>query len=83
MPVAFLEAGRGVASPSVAARRALCQRLPRSTSHLPHVSRQVEAERRDPVSRTAAALGFSRPSFYEAAAALESQGLAGLVPRRP
>jgi transposase len=37
----------------------------------------------DPVSRTAAAFGFSRPSFYEAAAALDGEGLAGLVPRRP
>jgi transposase len=37
----------------------------------------------DPVSRTAAAFGFSRPSFYEAAAALDGDGLAGLVPRRP
>ena len=37
----------------------------------------------DPVSRAAAAFGFSRPSFYEAAAALDGDGLAGLVPRRP
>jgi hypothetical protein len=37
----------------------------------------------DPVSRTAAAFGFSRPSFYEAAAALDDEGLAGLVPQRP
>ena len=37
----------------------------------------------DPVSRAAAAFGFSRPSFYEAAAALDGEGLAGLVPRRP
>lgn len=37
----------------------------------------------EPVSRTAAAFGFSRPSFYEAAAALDSGGLAALVPARP
>jgi transposase len=37
----------------------------------------------DPVSRAASAFGFSRPSFYEAAAALDEQGLAGLVPERP
>ena len=37
----------------------------------------------EPVSRTAAAFGFSRPSFYEAAAALDSGGLAALVPGRP
>jgi transposase len=37
----------------------------------------------DPVSRTAAAFGFSRPSFYEAAATLDGEGLAGLVPQRP
>lgn len=37
----------------------------------------------DAVSRTVTAFGFSRPSFYEAAAALDGDGLAGLVPRRP
>lgn len=36
-----------------------------------------------PVSRSADAFGLSRPSFYEAAAALESGGLAALVPARP
>ena len=36
-----------------------------------------------PVSRTVADYGFSRPSFYEAAAALDAGGLAGLVPARP
>jgi transposase len=36
-----------------------------------------------PVSRSAAAFGFSRPSFYQAAAALDAHGLAGLVPARP
>ena len=36
-----------------------------------------------PVGRTAAAFGFSRPSFYDAAAAVEAEGLAGLVPQRP
>lgn len=37
----------------------------------------------DPVSRTVADYGFSRPSFYEAAAALDEGGLAALVPARP
>lgn len=37
----------------------------------------------DPVSRSAAAFGFSRPSFYQAAAALDAGGLAALVPARP
>jgi transposase len=37
----------------------------------------------DAVARTVADYGFSRPSFYEAAAALDSSGLAGLVPARP
>jgi transposase len=37
----------------------------------------------DTVSRSAADFGFSRPSFYEAAAALDAGGLAGLVPARP
>jgi transposase len=34
------------------------------------------------VSRTAANYGFSRPSFYEAAAAIDAGGLAGLIPAR-
>jgi transposase len=37
----------------------------------------------DAVSRSTAAFGFSRPSFYEAAAALDGGGLAALVPARP
>lgn len=41
---------------------------------------RVDAE---PVSRSAAAFGFSRPSFYQAQAALEHGGLAALVPKRP
>jgi len=36
-----------------------------------------------PVSRAAAAFGFSRPSFYAARALFERSGLPGLVPRRP
>jgi transposase len=35
------------------------------------------------VSRSAAAFGFSRPSFYEAAAAVDAGGLGALVPARP
>jgi transposase len=35
------------------------------------------------VAGSAAAFGFSRPSFYQAAAALDADGLAGLVPARP
>lgn len=37
----------------------------------------------DAVSRSAQAFGFSRPSFYEAARALDDGGLAALVPARP
>ena len=37
----------------------------------------------DAVTRSATAFGFSRPSFYEAAAALDVGGLAALVPARP
>jgi transposase len=37
----------------------------------------------EPVSRSAAAFGFSRPSFYQAAAAVDARGLGGLVPARP
>lgn len=35
------------------------------------------------VTSTSAAFGFSRPSFYEAAAAIDNGGLAALVPARP
>jgi transposase len=35
------------------------------------------------VSATAGAFGMSRQSYYSAAAALEAEGLAGLVPARP
>ncbi|MHC4137845.1 MAG: helix-turn-helix domain-containing protein [Planctomycetota bacterium] len=38
---------------------------------------------RQPVSRCAAAFGFSRPSFYKAQAALDGGGLPALVPKRP
>lgn len=37
----------------------------------------------DAVSHSAAEFGFSRPSFYEAAAAIDAGGLAALVPARP
>jgi transposase len=36
-----------------------------------------------PVTGTAAAFGFSRPSYYDAAAALSAEGLPGLLPQRP
>jgi transposase len=36
-----------------------------------------------PVSHSAAAFGFSRPTLYQADAALERGGLAALVPRKP
>ena len=36
-----------------------------------------------PVTTAAAAFGYSRPSYYEAATALERAGLEGLVPARP
>ena len=44
--------------------------------------RRVEVDG-EPVSRTAAAFGFSRPSYYEAARALAQRGMAGLVGARP
>ena len=37
----------------------------------------------DPVTQTAATFGFSRPSYYEAAAAVDRDGLGGLVPAKP
>jgi transposase len=36
-----------------------------------------------PVTQTAAAFGFSRPSYYEAAAVVDRDGLGGLVPAKP
>jgi transposase len=36
-----------------------------------------------PVTAVAAAFGYSRPSYYQAAAALAAAGLQGLVPARP
>jgi transposase len=36
-----------------------------------------------PVAQAAAAFGFSRPSYYAAAAALDSGGLPALVPAKP
>ncbi len=44
--------------------------------------RRVRAEG-EGVSRSAAAFGFSRPSYYEAAARFEQQGMPGLLPQRP
>src|SRR5512133_2657245 len=44
--------------------------------------RRVRAEGQ-PVTKAAAAFGFSRPSYYQAAAAVEAGGLAGLGPARP
>jgi transposase len=37
----------------------------------------------EPVTSAARAFGFSRPSFYQAQAALEAGGLPALVPARP
>jgi transposase len=37
----------------------------------------------EPVTAAAAAFGYSRPSYYQAAAALAESGLEGLVPARP
>jgi transposase len=36
-----------------------------------------------PVTQAAAEFGFSRPSFYQAQAVFEAEGLPGLVPQRP
>jgi transposase len=36
-----------------------------------------------PVTQAAVAFGYSRPAYYQAAAALERSGLEGLVPARP
>ena len=44
--------------------------------------RRVQAEGQ-PVTKAAAAFGFSRPSYYQAAAAVQAGGMAALVPARP
>ncbi len=44
--------------------------------------RRVHEEGRS-VTQAAASFGFSRPSFYQAQAALEKAGLPGLLPERP
>jgi len=43
--------------------------------------RKVHKEHQ-PVSQAAASFGFSRPSWYKILAAFESQGIAGLLPRK-
>jgi transposase len=43
--------------------------------------RQVDIEKQ-PVSQAAKAFGFSRPSFYQAQAAFQEAGLAGLLPQK-
>lgn len=44
--------------------------------------RLVSVEKR-PVSESAEVCGFSRPSFYQAQAAFEQSGLAGLIRQKP
>jgi len=44
--------------------------------------RQVDIDQQ-PVSQAAKAFGFSRPSFYQAQAAFEQHGLAGLIANKP
>src|SRR3954449_1780728 len=43
--------------------------------------RQVDVEKQ-PVSQAVKAFGFSRPSFYQAQAAFQQAGLAGLLPQK-
>ncbi|MFI6368351.1 helix-turn-helix domain-containing protein [Nocardia sp. NPDC050630] len=44
--------------------------------------RRVRVDR-TPIAEAAASFGYSRQSFYEAAAALDAHGLDGLVPAKP
>ena len=44
--------------------------------------RLVNIDKR-PISEAAKACGFSRPSFYQAQAAFDQSGLAGLIARKP
>jgi len=44
--------------------------------------RRIDAEQ-IPVSRAAHEAGLSRPSFYQAQAAIQQSGLAGLIPQKP
>jgi transposase len=43
--------------------------------------RQVRVERQ-PITQSAKAFGFSRPSFYQAQLAFEQNGLSGLIPQK-
>ena len=43
--------------------------------------RRVKVEEK-PITQTAEAFGFSRPSFYSMRSAFEAEGLAGLLPQR-
>ena len=43
--------------------------------------RRVRVDRQ-PVTQTVSAFGFSRPSFYEARAGFEREGLPGLIPKK-
>jgi transposase len=43
--------------------------------------RRVQAEGKS-ITQAAAAFGFSRPAFYQAQAAFQTKGLAGLIPRK-
>jgi transposase len=44
--------------------------------------RRVQIEQRS-ISESAAAFGFSRPSFYQAQASFQFAGLSGLLPKKP
>jgi transposase len=44
--------------------------------------RRVRIEQR-PITESASAFGFSRPTFYQAQASFELAGLSGLLPKKP
>ena len=44
--------------------------------------RRVRVDQR-PITESASTFGFSRPSFYQAQAAFELEGLGGLLPKKP
>src|SRR6266540_3096566 len=81
-------ARRGKKDPKVEALRAARTLNPRPEDARDLVQVKYEMVRRVQVDgasvvAAAAAFGFSRPSYYEAAAALARDGLPGLVPAKP
>ncbi len=55
---------------------------PRDLVQVKYEMLRLARNERSPVSRAAETFGFSRPTFYQAQAAFERNGLVGLVPQK-